>query len=146
MAQQQVRFEQFFAAPRERVFVFFADHGKFGRLWPGKFRRIRDSADAGDPNGLGSVREIRSGGLTFEETVTAFDPPERIEYQVTKGSPIRNHLGRLLFTDEPGGTKLVYTIEFEPRIPLTGGLICSVLCASWHRRIEAVTREIVSAV
>ena len=58
LPQQTVRFEQFFAAPRPAVFAYFADHEKFGRLWPGRTRRMKDAAGA-DPNGLGSVREIR---------------------------------------------------------------------------------------
>jgi uncharacterized protein YndB with AHSA1/START domain len=102
MAQQTVRFEQFFAAPRERVFAYFADHERFGRLWPGRTRRVRDAADAAQPNGLGSVRETRAAGSAFEETITAFEPPARIEYRVTRGSPIKNHLGRLAFAEVEG--------------------------------------------
>ncbi len=136
MSQQRVRFEQFFAAPRAQVFAYFADHEKFGRIWPGRTRRLRESADAAHPNGLGSVREIRASGFTIEETITAFDSPTRIEYRVTRGGPLKNHLGRLLFTEVPGGTQLEYTIEFDPRLRLTGGLIASVLCASWHRGVH----------
>ena len=136
MPQQTVRFEQFFAAPRDRVFAWFADHEKFGRIWPGKTRRIHESADPREPNGLGSIREIRSGGLVFEETITGFDVPERIEYRITKGGPIKNHRGLLLFSAVEGGTKLDYTIEFDPKVPLTGGLIASVLCTSWHRGVS----------
>ena len=136
MPQQRVRFEQFFAAPRARVFEYFADHEKFGRLWPGRFRRIQESADPANPNGLGSVREIRNAGMTFEETITGFEPPARIEYRITRGGPIKNHQGRLNFSEVPGGTQLEYTIEFDPRLPLTGGLIASILCASWHRGVS----------
>ena len=136
MPQQTVKFEQFFAAPREKVFAWFADHEKFGKIWPGRTRRVQASADGGDPNGLGSVREIRSGGSTFEETITKFEAPSTIEYRITKGGPIKNHLGRLLFSETEGGTKLDYTIEFDPKIPFTGGLIASVLCTAWHRGVN----------
>lgn len=136
MPQQRVRFEQFFAAPRARVFEYFADHERFGRIWPGTFRRTQVSADPVNPNGLGSVREIRTAGLAFEETITGFEPPSGIEYRITRGGPLKNHVGRLEFSDVPGGTKLLYTIEFDPRIPLTGGLLASVLCASWQRGVS----------
>ena len=145
MPQQTVRFEQFFAAPRERVFAWFADHEQFGRIWPGRTRRIRESPDPREPNGLGSVREIRSGGLTFEETITAFEAPARIEYRITRGSPIRNHRGELRFAEVSGGTKLDYTIEFDPKLPLTGGLIASILCASWHRGVSRAVEGLASA-
>lgn len=142
MAQQAVRFEQFFATPRERVFAWFADHGKFGRLWPGRTRRVQVSADPAHPDGLGSVRQIRSAGLTFEETITAFEPPARIEYRVTRGGPVRNHVGRLSFTEVSGGTKLDYAIEFDPRVPFTGGLIASVLCAAWQRGVQRAVEDL----
>jgi uncharacterized protein YndB with AHSA1/START domain len=144
MAQQTVRFEQFFAAPRDRVFAYFADHEKFGRLWTGRTRRIHDASGA-DINGLGSVREIRSGGMAFEETITAFEPPALIEYRITKGSPVKNHRGRLRFAEVGGGTKLDYTIEFDPKIPLTGGLIASVLCTSFHRGVQRAVEDLAAA-
>lgn len=143
MAQHKVRFEQFFAAPRDRVFGYFAALETFSRLWPGRMRRIRDSADAAHADGLGSVREVSGSGMTFEETITAFEPPQRIEYRVTKGSPIKNHVGRLVFTAVDGGTRLDYTIEFDPKVPLTGGLIASLLCASFkpQRAVEDLARS-----
>ena len=142
MPQQTVRFEQFFTAPRERVFAWFADHEKFGRIWPGRTRRVQDSADGANVNGLGSVREVRSSGMAFEETITVFEPPERIEYQITKGGPIKNHRGEMNFAEIEGGTRLDYTIEFDPKIPFTGGLIASVLCASWHRGVQKAVTDI----
>ena len=142
MPQQRVHFEQFFAAPRERVFAWFADHEKFGRIWPGRTRRLHESADAREPNGLGSIREVRTGGMAFEETITAFDPPSHIEYRITRGGPIKNHRGELRFTAVEGGTKLHYTIEFDPKVPLTGGLIASVLCTSFHRGIGRAVEDL----
>ena len=142
MPQQTVRFEQFFAAPREKVFAWFADHEKFGRIWPGTTRRVQDSADGANVNGLGSVRQIRSGGSAFEETIVEFEPPAHIGYAITKGSPIKNHRGDLRFAEVEGGTRLDYTIEFDPRIPFTGGLIASVLCAAWHRGVQKAVAEI----
>ena len=35
MPQQKIKFEQYFAAPRDKVFAFFADHEKFGLIWGG---------------------------------------------------------------------------------------------------------------
>lgn len=144
MAQHKVVFEEFIAAPRERVFAFFADHEKFGRIWGGKFKRIKDAPGA-DPNGVGSVRRIPGPGPAFEETIVTFAPPGLIEYQVTRGSPIKNHIGRIEFHEEAGGTKLRYTIAFEPRIPFTGSLIAGVIRASWCRGLPRVVGELAAA-
>lgn len=128
MAKQQLVFEQHFNAPMARVFAYFADHGKFGQLWPGHTRRITAAADANDPNGQGSVRRIKAGLLpTFDETIVLYQPCTRIEYSVTRGSPIKNHRGVLCFSEVGAGTLLHYRIGFDAKIPFTGGLIRRLL-------------------
>lgn len=139
---QSVRFEQFFAAPRERVFAWFADHENFGRIFPGSTRRIVDASDPADVNGLGSVREVRIGLVRLEETITRYEPPACIEYRVTRGWPVRNHLGRLGFESVAGGTQLEYTITFESRIPFAGNLVAGSLCASWRRGVARAVESI----
>ena len=107
----------------DEVFGFLTDHPRLAEIWGGAFERIVD-APGDDPNGLGAVRRIRNSGLTLEETVTAFEKPTRMEYRITKGSPLKNHHGVMLFSaTAPDRTHLDYTIEFEPKIPLTGGLL-----------------------
>lgn len=145
MGKHQVKFEQFFAAPRAKVFAYFSDHEKFGKVWGGRFTRIKDGQDPGDPNGLGSVREIRTMGMKFEETITKYQSPTVIEYAVTRGGPIKNHLGRLIFTDEPGGTHLTYTISFDPKIPGTGGLVAAMLNGSWCKGRDHAVKAIAAA-
>lgn len=145
MSEQIVRFEQFFAAPREPVFAWFADHQNFGRLFPGTTRRIRDSDAPGNPNGLGSVREVRMGPLRLEETITAFDAPARIEYRVTRGWAIRNHVGRLRFESVPGGTHLEHSIEFDCGLPFAGGVVAGLLCQSWRRGVQRAVEAISGA-
>lgn len=142
MARYQLRFEQYFAAPRAKVFAYFADHRKLGRAWHARFERIRDADEGRDPNGRGSVREIRGMGLKFEETVTKFQPPSVIEYRVTRGGPVKNHLGRLAFSDADNGTQLVYTIGFDARLPFTGWLIARVLNAAWCGGVQRAVKDI----
>jgi uncharacterized protein YndB with AHSA1/START domain len=145
MPQQLVKFEQFFAAPRDKVFAFFADHEKFGLIWGGRFKRVKDGADPRDPNGLGSVRQVTTAGLTFEETIVAYQPSSLIEYTITRGGPIKNHKGHIEFREVQGGTKVEYTIAFDPRIPMTGGIFASILCASWHAGVNRAVEELARA-
>lgn len=142
MALQQIRFEQFFAAPRSAVFSFMADHESFGRLWPGRTRRLRAAPDPAQPDGVGSVREIRIGLLHFEETITVFEPDSRIEYRVTRGGNLRSHQGVIQFESVPGGTRMDYSIEFEPRMQAFGNLIAAYLCQGYRRRIHGVVEDI----
>lgn len=129
----QVRFEQFFATPRPDVFAFFSDHAQLGRVLGVGMQRIREGGSA--PNGEGSVRRVRALPFmpSFEETITRYESPSLIEYRVTRGGPIKNHLGRMEFSEEPGGTRLNYTISFDPRIPFTGRLISAILNTGWCR-------------
>jgi uncharacterized protein YndB with AHSA1/START domain len=142
VAKYQVRFEQYFAAPRPKVFGWFADHENLRCVWGGRFRRIKDATDGKNPNGLGSVREIRLGFSSFEETIVKFQPPTVIEYTVSRGGPIKNHLGRMLFSDADSGTKLDYTISFDPKIPFTGWLIARVLSGQWRTGVQRAVKDI----
>lgn len=139
----QVEFKEFIGAPVERVFAFFADHEQFGLLWPGQIRRTRAAPDPAQPNGLGSVRQIKPPGLpSFDEEIVVFEPGQRIEYTVTRGSPIKNHRGVILFRADAGGTRLDYTIRFEPRIPGMGCLICAILRRDFARGLARLRPEL----
>ncbi len=58
-----------------------------------------------------------------------------MEYVISKGSPIKNHKGRMEFSDEQGQTRLNYTIDFEPKLPFV--LLGSIL----KKAIEKPIRE-----
>ena len=137
-----VRFSCFISAPPTSVYDFFCDHESFGRIWPGKIQRIKDSEEPGNPNGLGSVRSITLGPIVFEETHITCERPREIQYTVTRGGPIKNHLGTIKFIAEADGTRIDYTIAFDPRIPLTGCLIASSLKRDWARGIKPVIAEL----
>lgn len=117
--------QQDFSEPVAKVFADLAEHEMFGRITGAHITRIKDGV-GDNPNGLGSVRQIKSfPAPSFEETITKFILNEKIEYRVSKGSPVKDHLGCLLFTSIEGGTRLEYSIEFEPKlaIPLWGKIL-----------------------
>lgn len=126
MTISTIRMKQEFNAPISQVFSTLSDHETFGKICGIRMIRTTDGADGA--NGLGSVREIKIGILPgFEETITEFKPDEFIQYKITKGSPIKNHVGELRFSEAAGKTTLDYTIELESKIPLTTGLIAKGL-------------------
>jgi hypothetical protein len=61
------------------------------------------------------------------DLVLALSPCEtdhRIEYRITAGLPVREHRGELVVTSTPtGGTELLFTEAFRPRIWGTGGYL-----------------------
>lgn len=125
MSVQHIKIIQLFNAPVDTIFGVLADHEAFGEVMNTKIKRVVDSQGE-NKNGLGAVRRIYIfPGLAFEETVIEFEPNRLVAYTVSKGSPIKNHRGRMVFSHERGNTRLMYTIDFEPRCPflLFGPLI-----------------------
>ena len=81
-------------------------------------RRSRDYRTDGTACATGSGRcaDCRSVPRPpFEETVTDFERPARIVYRITKGSPMRGHVGVMTFSPTVGGgTHLA--LRHPPRI------------------------------
>ena len=116
MGKQHINITQSFNAPVDTIFNIITDHEAFGQVLNAKIKRVVDSKDE-NKNGLGSIRRVSAfPSPAFEETVVAFEPNELMEYVVSKGSPIKNHKGRVEFSDEQGKTRLNYTINFEPKL------------------------------
>ena len=115
---QRVFAERDFDQPPDRLFAYLSEHEHLGDLFGMRVERVRDGEN-GERNGVGSVRRLSFGGmLPVEETITAFEPNRRIEYRITKGSPLRDHRGEMLFSERPGGgTHLRYEIEFGGKFP-----------------------------
>ncbi len=93
-------------------------------------------------NGVNSVRRLKVGPLPpFEETVHEFVPGERILYRITKGGPLKDHVGVLEFSPTPGGgTHLEYNIRIASAIP---GLAPIVANADLAAVTEAGQHQIV---
>ena len=80
-----------------------------------------------------AVRSLKPLGLppAFEETVTKSEPDRLIEYRISKGSPMTDHLGIIRF--EPaagGGTRMDYRIQFGSKVPGVAWLVKRALDAS----------------
>ncbi|PSF10728.1 SRPBCC family protein [Marinobacter fuscus] len=138
MADYLIEIDEVFELPRRQVFMMFADHYRFGKLIGAPVKRIKDSLQA-DPNGIGSVRRVGLGPLSVEETVLGFEPDLLIEYTIISLSPLRNHRGRIRFSEtQEGHTRVHYVISFDAAIPLTGSAFRALL----ERRIRRGVRRL----
>lgn len=142
MRAYHVHVEHDFGKPPERVFAHLAEHENLAEVFGANVTRLRDGA-GGERNGVGSVRELRIGPLPpFEETVTEFKPSERIVYRITKGSPMRGHVGVMEFAPAPGGgTRFVYDIRLASPIPGLAALVRASLTRSIERALPSVERQ-----
>ncbi len=141
MRALHVHVEHEFAKPPERIFAHLSEHENLAEVFGAKVERLRDGDR--ERNGVGSVRELRVGPLPpFEETVTEFVPCERIVYRITKGSPLRGHVGVMSFAPAPGGgTRFVYDIRIASPIPGVAPLVRASLTRSIRRSLPGVERS-----
>jgi uncharacterized protein YndB with AHSA1/START domain len=137
MRARHVHVEHHFAKPPAAIFAYLAHHEHLAELFGARVKRLRDGEDS--PNGVGSVRELKIGPLPpFEETVTEFVVPERIVYRITKGSPLRGHVGVMTFAPASGGTDFVYDIRLASPIPGVAVIVHASLTRSITAALENV--------
>jgi uncharacterized protein YndB with AHSA1/START domain len=135
-----VHIEHHFEKPPEQVFAYLAEHENLAEVFGAKIERLRDGE--GDRNGVGSVRQLRIGPMPpFEETVTEFVPYERIVYRITKGSPLRGHVGVMTFAHDAGGTRFVYDIRLASPAPGLALIVRSALTRSITKSLPVIERS-----
>ncbi len=126
MSQYRTHITEKIRAPIGDVFDRLADHNRMGEWMMADIRRTKDSTAAGEGvNGTGSVRTLKILGLSdFDETVVKSRKPETIEYKITRGSPLSNHLGVITLKEENGAVAIDWNITFEMGI---GGIVVEQL-------------------
>lgn len=131
-----------FEAPVERVYAYFSEHANMKTLFGIDVERIKEGDT--EPNGVGSVRKLSVRGIMpFEETVTDAIPNERIDYRITKGTPLRDHSGVMVFSSTGDDrTHLDYTITFGAAVPGLDKVIAAGLSRSIRRGFPRAARAI----
>jgi len=120
--RREVELEAWLPAPPDAVWRLLADHEGMPRWLPVR-EVVRRRPGAPDPDGLGAVRTVKSGGLAFDEEIVEWKPGERLGYRLTGGAPLRDHRGVVRLAAEGEGTRIVWSVGFRPWIPGTGFLV-----------------------
>jgi hypothetical protein len=120
---QKISITENFPFSVEKLFQYMEVHENLETLFfPIKVKTIGNGKT--DKFGVGSVRRLQLVPIPpFEETITAYVKNERIEYKITKGSPLKNHLGVIQFSSTGNGSQLHYTIEFDSDIPFLANIV-----------------------
>ena len=119
MSLHQINISQLSSRPVSELFTSLADHENLTKVFMIPVRRIKDGDS--ELNGVGSVRRMGPAPLGVEETVTASQTDELIEYRISRnGGPIQNHRGRLDFSSTASGSKVDWHIEFEAPLAIMG--------------------------
>lgn len=94
-----------FPASVAQVFDLLSKHATYNIAFaPLQVERIKDSADAERPDGVGSVRSMGIGPVKpLKEQITLLEENQRIEYKIVKNPLIKHHLGIIEFEEKRGG-------------------------------------------
>lgn len=134
MRAHWVHVQRDLSAPVDQVFDHLAEHENLATLFGAKVKRLKDGTP--ERNGVGSARELKVGPLpSFDETVTQYTPGELIEYKITRGGVLKDHVGIMKFSPAAGGgTHLDYRIRVAAKGPLAP--LSAVVAKSLTRNIE----------
>src|ERR1700752_4784411 len=132
--RRSVRVERRLDASPEAVFEIIADHARYDRF-DGIRRSELVTPGEPDPTGPGAVRWVWLGPFRFEEKITAFEPPARLDYLIKEVKPLPFHHegGSIRLTSDGNGTDAVWTSSFEIPIPLIGGALDRIFARQLER-------------
>lgn len=103
-------------APRDVVYSIFADRENNGDFLLVNTRLTTPGIDA--RQGVGAVHLLGFGNWGSSEEITRLVPNERLEYKVVGGIPVKKHTGSIALSDVDGGTRVIYTMDSTPSVPL----------------------------
>lgn len=132
--------ERHIAAPVEVVWEVLSDHRGYA-TWAGVDTAVLERAGNDDPNGVGALRHLRKGPVSIREEVVACEKPTSFSYTVVSGPPVRDYLGTVTLSASGSGTRVHWTVRFEPKIPFAGPLMKPVVRKVISDLLAAATRE-----
>ena len=129
-------------APAEDVVERLADHANYDR-----FRGINGSELIREgepaPNGVGALRRIKVTPLSFDEEITTYERPSRLDYRIVKlNVPFEHHGGTITLTPEGDATHVDWQSSFTVPTPVVGGLQERV----WHPLLTRGFRRVLEDV
>jgi hypothetical protein len=106
-------------APRSQVWAKLADLEGWHEWGPWTETRLD-----GDMRTMVSERKRLTGKpYVMKERVLAMEPPERFQYELLSGLPVKNYRATVTLTDaEGGGTDIHWASQFDAPWPIFKGL------------------------
>ncbi|MFE6690181.1 SRPBCC family protein [Streptomyces sp. NPDC057743] len=115
------------AAPIAEVFRWCATTTNYART-PFVLKARLARPGQGAPYGVGAVRLHTWLIGWFRERITVYNPPYDFDYAVERSfPPARHELGRMTFTEVPGGTLVAWTTAFQLPLPVVGAALTRAL-------------------
>jgi hypothetical protein len=140
MARQRIEHTAVSAADPATVYALLRD----GSTWPDwapidSFALARPGDD--EPEGVGAVRELRSGRITGRDEIVELVPDRRLSYAHTSSLPVRDYRGVVELEPVAGGTRIRWAVAFDPKFPGTGPLVRRALDGFVAKLAEGLARH-----
>jgi uncharacterized protein YndB with AHSA1/START domain len=136
-----IRLEMELDAPVEGLFDAMADHGRYDRFRAISSSELIREGDV-DRNGVGAVRRLRWKFLRFDEEITAYERPSRLDYRIIDVNiPLHHDGGSLLFETTATGTLVKWTSTFQITVPLLGAILGPVAGALLKRSFRQMLED-----
>jgi hypothetical protein len=140
MARQRIEHTAVSAADPATVYALLRD----GSTWPDwapidSFALARPGVD--EPEGVGAIRELRSGRITGRDEIVELVPDRRLSYAHTSNLPVRDYRGDIELEPVAGGTRIRWAVAFDPRFPGTGPLVRRALDGFVAKLAEGLARH-----
>ncbi len=129
-------------APIEHVFTQITNHANYTQF-PGvkASRLVREGKQ--HKNGVGALREIDGGIAWFQEEITVFERPQRMDYVIVASRPPIEHQGGSVRLEAvPEGTKVNWTSTMRIKLPLVGALATKLLAPRLERAFHSILSTI----
>lgn len=143
---QTITVKRTIKAPIEKVFELISDHANYVQFGGLKASRLVRQGKT-EKNGVGALRLIDAGAAWFEEEITVFERPTRMDYVIRRSRPPIEHEGgsvRLKATKD--GTEVTWTSTLRFKIPLVGNLLTKLmapqLAKSFAGMLKSVERKL----
>jgi uncharacterized protein YndB with AHSA1/START domain len=140
-----IHLQKTLAAPIDRVFELLTDHAGY--------TEFRGFSEAGllqegpeDRNGVGAIRRLSIRGLRFDEEITAFERPTRMDYLIREVNlPVVHERGTIRLTAQGDATAIDWRSTFSVTTPIVGGALAAVLAVSLKRGFARLLDDIEAA-
>ena len=141
---QRVQAQGHSTADREAVWRVVADAPGWSGWGAWRKSELQREGDP-QPGGLGAIKaltsETRRPVVSVEE-VTVFEPPARFGYRLLSGLPLKGYEAQITLAEAPGGgTDITWASQFDPKIPLTGGMFRRGLQKFMEDAVRRLARE-----
>jgi hypothetical protein len=138
----KVEVEELLRAPIDAVFEQLVDHENYASF-DGVSRSTLTRVGERERNGLGAQRRVRLGAAVLWEDIVGFERPTLLEYRIVRMRPpiVRHVLGRVSLSKTSEGTRVIWTSEFEARIPLLRRVLEPLFAAKFDAGFRAMLHE-----